>query len=907
MNTKSVNSLYKLCLTLGLCLISFIGFSQDHVTMTLKNVSATTNTVEFDMFIVNDGTTALKLAACSFGVNYSATILNGGTPANGAFTFIAGTRDAGLSGLNAYTVAHTLARNHLRTTMSPQAEGSAPTLAPNVEYRIGTFRFTNTVLWTTNGDPAFGLQLVLATGYTQCVATVYSNGNTVTNSLNTTGALPAGNISGTVISSIILNPAASCGVTGSGTTTPVTCPGGTNGTADITLAGTGSGAPGTYTVDGGSPVAFTTNPFTVGGLTTGNHTIIATVTSSGCVSSNIIINVGGPTSGNANSGVVSGNTTLCTGALTTFTSNGDAGGSWSSTNTTVATVNITSGIVTALSAGTTDITYTVNAGCGSPVFSFLTLTVNPNVTAGTVSGTSPLCIGATASYSSNGTAGGTWSSTNALVASVDGAGLVTALSSGTTDITYTVSAGCGSPVSSFSTLTVSPNVSAGTVSGTSPLCGGLTIVYTSDGTAGGTWSSSNPAVASVNPATGLVTSLTAGTTDITYTVNAGCGSPVSSFKTLTVTGSAGLAGVAGGPIVCSNATVQPTGTTFSDGTCKSIANIVPSGLVPVTGDINVCVTVDDQVYTYQTRPYVQRHYDIVPVTNAANATATITLYFTQGEFDAYNLARGLNPALPAEATDAANNKINLRVTQFHGTGTYPGNYTGPANPDLINPDDNNIVWNAGLSRWEVTFNVNGFSGFYIFTSLINTPLPVDLLSFNGRNNGNANLLEWSTSSEQNSSYFELERSIDGISYTKAGRVSASGNSSVTRQYSFIDDISSLDAKLFYYRLKQVDISGLAKYSTVVKIKLNSKGFAVEASPNPFADQMRVQIEATQKENAVIILTNLDGKRILVQNCSINKGSNVILLDKLDNLPGGVYLLHVNTGTEKRTLKVMKQK
>lgn len=535
------------------------------------------------------------------------------------------------------------------------------------------------------------------------------------------------------------------------------------------------------------------------------------------------------------------------------------------------------------------------------------LTVNPNVTAGTVSGTSPLCIGATASYSSNGTAGGTWSSTNALVASVDGAGLVTALTSGTTDITYTVTAGCGSPVSSFSTLTVSPNVTAGTVSGTSPLCGGLTTVYTSDGTAGGTWSSSNPAIASVNPATGLVTSLTAGTTDITYTVNAGCGSPVSSFKTLTVTGSAGLAGVAGGPIVCSNATVQPTGTTFSDGTCKSIANIVPSGLVPVTGDINVCVTVDDQVYTYQTRPYVQRHYDITPVTNAANATATITLYFTQGEFDAYNLARGLNPALPAEPTDAANNKINLRVTQFHGTGTYPGNYTGPANPDLINPDDNNIVWNAGLSRWEVTFNVNGFSGFYIFTSLINTPLPVDLLSFNGRNNGNANLLEWSTSSEQNSSYFELERSIDGTSYTKAGRVTAAGNSNVTKQYSFSDDISSVDAKIFYYRLKQVDISGLAKYSTVVKLKLNTKGFNVEASPNPFADQMRVQIEATQKENVVIILTNLDGKRILVKNSSLNKGSNVIVLDKLDYLPGAVYLLHVNTGTEKRTLKVMKQK
>ncbi len=547
-----------------------------------------------------------------------------------------------------------------------------------------------------------------------------------------------------------------------------------------------------------------------------------------------------------------------------------------------------------------------NNTCGDVFTNSALLTVNPDVSAGTVSGTSPLCIGATASYSSNGTAGGIWSSTNTLVASVDGAGLVTALTSGTTDITYTVTAGCGSPVSSFSILTVSPNVTAGTVSGTSPLCGGLTTVYTSNGTAGGTWSSTNPAIASVNPATGLVTALTAGTTDITYTVNAGCGSPVSSFLTLTVTGNAGLAGTPGGPMVCSVATIQPGGSTFADGSCKSIASIVPSGLVPVTGDINVCVTVDDQVYTYQTRPYVQRHYDITPVTNAENATATITLYFTQGEFDAYNLARGLNPALPADALDAANNKANLRVTQFHGTGTYPGNYTGPANPDLINPDDNNIVWNATLNRWEVTFNVNGFSGFYIFTSLINTPLPVNLLSFSGRNNGNVNLLDWSTSSEQNSSYFDIERSTDGTRFMKAGRVSAAGNSSVTRQYNFNDDISSVNTGLYYYRLKQVDLSGQEKYSPVVIIKQNSKGFNAAASPNPFTDHLRIQVESDKKENAVIMLTQLDGKRIRIQNASINKGSNVIWLDELDNLPGGVYLLHINTGSEKRTLKVIRQ-
>ena len=39
----------------------------------------------------------------------------------------------------------------------------------------------------------------------------------------------------------------------------------------------------------------------------------------------------------------------------------------------------------------------------------------------------------------------------------------------------------------------------------------------------------------VNATTGLVTALAVGTTDITYTVSSGCGSPASSFKTLTVT------------------------------------------------------------------------------------------------------------------------------------------------------------------------------------------------------------------------------------------------------------------------------------------------------------------------------------------------------------------------------------
>ena len=162
------------------------------------------------------------------------------------------------------------------------------------------------------------------------------------------------------------------------------------------------------------------------------------------------------------------------------------------------------------------------------------------------------------------------------------------------------------------------------------------------------------------------------------------------------------------------------------------------------------------------------------------------MYFTQQEFDAYNSARGTFPALPVSGDDAAG-IANLLITQFHGTGTAPGNYSGSG--VLINPADNNIVWNNSLSRWEITFDVDGFSGFYVHTSTNNTILPVNLLSFSGRNNGNVNLLEWTTSAEQNSSYFDLLRSTDGINFVKAGTITAAGNSNISRQYHYSDNIA----------------------------------------------------------------------------------------------------------------------
>lgn len=97
-------------------------------------------------------------------------------------------------------------------------------------------------------------------------------------------------------------------------------------------------------------------------------------------------------------------------------------------------------------------------------------------------------------------------------------GLVTGVAAGTATITYTVTGtgGCANATASR-TVTVSTPVSAGVLSGNQSVCVGSTTLFTST-TSGGSWSSSNTNIASVNSLTGEVTGISAGTAQIVYTV-----------------------------------------------------------------------------------------------------------------------------------------------------------------------------------------------------------------------------------------------------------------------------------------------------------------------------------------------------------------------------------------------------
>ncbi|HTH32272.1 MAG TPA: Ig-like domain-containing protein, partial [Lacibacter sp.] len=174
-------------------------------------------------------------------------------------------------------------------------------------------------------------------------------------------------------------------------------------------------------------------------------------------------------------------------------------GTWSSSNTAVATINATTGVVTGVAPGTSTITYTNANGCTDQAI--VTVNANPEIADKSV------CVGNTVDMGPDGT----WSSSNTGVATINATtGVVTGVAPGTSTITYSNGSNC----SDVAIVTVNANP----VVADKSVCVGSTVDMGPDGT----WSSSNTAVATINATTGVVTGVAPGTSTITYTNANGC-------------------------------------------------------------------------------------------------------------------------------------------------------------------------------------------------------------------------------------------------------------------------------------------------------------------------------------------------------------------------------------------------
>jgi hypothetical protein len=256
---------------------------------------------------------------------------------------------------------------------------------------------------------------------------------------------------------------------------------------------------------------------------------------------------------------ITGATSVCTGATTNL--NAGSTGTWTSSNTSVASAE-SNGAITGLATGTSTISFT-STSTGCPAATTVNVTGAMPVT-----GAFTVCAGNTTSLD-NATPGGIWSGSNASVATVGGTGMVTGILGGTTAVSYSLPGGCSRVI--IVTVNTLPNITS-----TPAVCLGTTTTLSAT-PAGGTWTGGTTGIASLT-STGVINGLGLGTSPISYTSTNGC------FRSAVATVSAPVGSISGGTTVCTGSTLSlSTGISGGTWTSSSSGNAAFSGAAVSTG------------------------------------------------------------------------------------------------------------------------------------------------------------------------------------------------------------------------------------------------------------------------------------------------------------------------------------
>ncbi len=169
-----------------------------------------------------------------------------------------------------------------------------------------------------------------------------------------------------------------------------------------------------------------------------------------------------------------------------------------------------------------------------------------------------------------------------------------------------------------------------------------------------------------------------------------------------------------------------------------------------------------------------------------------------------------------------------------------------------------------------------------------TAFPVELLTFDGKLVSGQSNLSWSTLTEENNSFFTIERSTDGRVFEALATVSGTGTTIEMQNYSFMDAKPQLGTN--YYRLSQTDFDGRSeKIGDLVVIENDNNGI-ISIRPNPVQGvNVNLTLVTETRSDFDLTLFNMNGQVIKNQQFDLLKGKNDLSLDIAD-LSSGVYLM-----------------
>ena len=190
-------------------------------------------------------------------------------------------------------------------------------------------------------------------------------------------------------------------------------------------------------------------------------------------------------------------------------------------------------------------------------------------------------------------------------------------------------------------------------------------------------------------------------------------------------------------------------------------------------------------------------------------------------------------------------------------------------------------------RYLYNASISGFSNFA--SVQFGTALPIELISFNADRTSEGNICQWSTASETNNDYFQVERSYDGENFLVIGTVRGfgPGTTSETHEYSFLDKDPCNG--IVYYRLRQVDIDMNNTTSDVVALNCMRAKEDFVLFPNPAHDKITYTFFENTDGIVDVQLIDMLGQMVKWERNTVYNGYNSLRTSIEDLAPGMYYI------------------
>lgn len=181
-------------------------------------------------------------------------------------------------------------------------------------------------------------------------------------------------------------------------------------------------------------------------------------------------------------------------------------------------------------------------------------------------------------------------------------------------------------------------------------------------------------------------------------------------------------------------------------------------------------------------------------------------------------------------------------------------------------------------------------------------LPLTFLDFSVVKRNNTAQLNWKTTNEVNTAYFNVQRSTDAINFIAVGKVTAKGAGAVNNKYDYADDITHIQVGKIFYRIEQADKDGKVTYSRITSIVTEENSQYV-ITPNPAKDFFTViNNRNAATGNATLLISDLAGHTVLQQKLMSASSQNINIL----GLTKGMYIVKIVASDIVQTKKLLVQ-